>query len=195
MTTTGVPKHLALAVPPVFPIIILDTPSMRSSAIVFLVLATNVVGMVTCGPTMADDPPNVILIMADDLGFSDLGCYGGEIQTPNLDQLATNGIRFSQFYNTGRCWPTRASLLTGYYPHGVRRDTIPEVASGNRGKRPSWSPLVTEALKSSGYRSYHSGKWHLDGMPIETGFDRSYYLKDQHRNHDREVHHKYFVYE
>ena len=120
--------------------------------------------------------PNIILIMADDLGFSDLGCCGGEIQTPNLDQLAMNGIRFSQFYNTGRCWPTRASLLTGYYPHGVQRDTIPEVAGGNREKRPTWSPLITEALKSSDYRSYHSGKWHLDGMPIETGFDRSYYL-------------------
>ena len=61
-------------------------------------------------------PPNVMVILADDLGFSDLGCYGGEIETPNLDQLASNGLRFTQFYNCGRCWPTRASLLTGYYP-------------------------------------------------------------------------------
>ena len=154
-----------------------DSPNLHAilPLLCFLTVAT--------GQSSANEtkPPNIILIMADDLGFSDLGCYGGEIQTPNLDQLATNGIRFSQFYNTGRCWPTRASLLTGYYPHGVRRDTIPEVASGNRGKRPSWSPLITEALKSSGYRSYHSGKWHLDGMPIESGFDRSYHLKDQHR--------------
>mgnify|MGYP001554340954 CR=1 FL=1 len=69
--------------------------------------------------TMAADRPNILLIMADDLGYSDLGCYGGEIRTPNLDSLADAGLQFTQFYNTGRCWPTRASLLTGYYPQSV----------------------------------------------------------------------------
>ena len=132
-------------------------------------------------PLLADDRPNILLILADDLGYSDLGCYGGEIRTPNLDRLAEGGLRFTQFYNTGRCWPTRASLLTGYYPQGVRRDQVPGVASGNRGVRPAWAPLLCQPLKKAGYRAYHTGKWHLDGMPIASGFDHSYYLKDQHR--------------
>src|SRR5688572_11968135 len=75
-----------------------------------------VIGWV-CGSAHAVDRPNILLIMADDVGFSDVGCYGGEIQTPNLDALAKNGLRFTQFYNTARCCPTRASLLTGLYPH------------------------------------------------------------------------------
>jgi arylsulfatase A-like enzyme len=127
--------------------------------------------------------PNILLIMADDLGFSDLGCYGSEIATPNLDALSENGIRYSQFYNTARCWPTRASLLTGYYAQQVRRDTLPDVPSGggNRGKRQPWAVLLPKMLHTVGYRSYHTGKWHIDGMPIENGFDRSYLLKDQGR--------------
>ena len=68
-------------------------------------------------------PPNVLLIMADDMGYSDLGCYGGEIETPHLDSLAQKGLRFTQFYNTARCWPTRAALLSGYYAQQVRRDS------------------------------------------------------------------------
>src|SRR4051812_36878024 len=80
--------------------------------------------------------PNVLIILADDLGFSDLGCYGGEIRTPNLDALAQDGLRFTQFYNTARCWPTRAALLTGYYAQQVRRDTVPGVKSGSGGVRP-----------------------------------------------------------
>ena len=119
--------------------------------------------------------PNVLVIMADDLGFSDLGCYGGEIETPHLDGLAANGLRFTQFYNTARCWPTRAALLTGYYAQQVRRDALPGVKRGNR---PYWARLLPEMLKSAGYRSYHSGKWHLDGMPLATGFDRSYYINN-----------------
>jgi len=125
--------------------------------------------------------PNIVLILADDLGFSDLGCYGGEIRTPNLDRLAQNGLRFTQFYNTARCWPTRAALLTGYYAQQVRRDVLPGIVSGGRGKRPDWAPLLPELLEPLGYRSYHSGKWHLDGMPLEGQFDRSYYLRDQGR--------------
>ncbi|MBP87886.1 MAG: arylsulfatase [Planctomycetaceae bacterium] len=132
--------------------------------------------------------PNIVLIMADDLGFSDIGCYGGEIKTPNLDGLAANGLRFTQFYNTARCWPTRAALLTGYYAQQVRRDTLPGIPSGGRGKRPAWAPLLSQMLKPLGYRSYHSGKWHIDGMPIENGFDRSYYLKDQGRFFNPNVH-------
>lgn len=136
----------------------------------------------------AADRPNVLLIMADDLGFSDLGCYGGEIQTPHLDGLARGGVRFTQFYNTARCWPTRAALLTGYYAQQVRRDTLPGITSGNRGQRPDWAPLLAARLGALGYRTYHSGKWHLDGMPLKTGFDRSYYLRDQGRFFHPRVH-------
>lgn len=126
--------------------------------------------------------PNIVLILADDLGYSDLGCYGGEIETPNLDRLAAGGIRFTQFYNTARCWPSRAAILTGYYAQQVRRDEIPGVAqTGGKGIRPGWAKLLPEILKPLGYRSYHSGKWHVDGMPLKNGFDRSYSLDD----HDR----------
>src|SRR5436309_5728193 len=84
-------------------------------------------------------PPNVLIVLADDLGFSDLGCYGGEIRTPHLDALAARGLRFSQFYNTARCWPSRAALLTGYYAQQVRRDTVAGVPSGGKGVRPAWA--------------------------------------------------------
>jgi arylsulfatase len=129
-------------------------------------------------------------MVADDLGFSDLGCYGGEIETPHLDGLAENGLRFTQFYNTARCWPTRAALLTGYYAQQVRRDTVPGIPSGGRGRRPGWAKLLPEMLKSTGYRSYHSGKWHIDGMPVANGFDRSYYLRDQGRFFNPRIHHE-----
>jgi arylsulfatase len=121
----------------------------------------------------AAEPPNILLIMADDLGYSDLGCYGGEISTPNLDSLASHGLQFTQFYNTGRCWPTRGALLTGYYAQQIRRDTLPGIPSGGQGVRPDWARLLPEMLKPLRYRSYHTGKWHIDGMPIENGFDRS----------------------
>jgi arylsulfatase A-like enzyme len=125
--------------------------------------------------------PNVVVILADDLGFSDIGCYGGEIATPNLDALARGGLRFTQFYNTARCWPTRAALLTGYYAQQVRRDTIPGVPSGSQGVRPAWARLVPEMLRQAGYRSYHSGKWHIDGPRLAGGFDRSYSIEDHNR--------------
>ena len=140
------------------------------SILIFLGLS----GLAAAAPT-----PNVLLIMADDLGYSDLGCYGGEIQTPNLDRLAKEGLRYTQFYNTARCWPTRAALLTGYYAQQIRRDNLP--GSKTRGSRPDWAPLVSVTLKEAGYRCYHSGKWHLDGMPLRNGFEHSYYLKDQGR--------------
>jgi arylsulfatase len=125
--------------------------------------------------------PNILVIMVDDLGFSDLGCYGGEIVTPNLDKLASGGLRFTQFNNTSRCWPTRAALLTGYYPQQIGRDNAPGILGGGRGVRPDWAAMVPMYLKDRGYRSYHSGKWHIDGMPLENGFDHSYFLGDQGR--------------
>jgi arylsulfatase len=134
---------------------------------------------VSCGALFAAAPaakPNILFILADDLGYSDLGCYGGEIATPHLDALAQGGLRFTQFYNTARCWPSRAAVTTGYYAQQVRRDIVPGIASGggNRGIRPGWAPLLTEFLRPAGYRNYHSGKWHIDGQPLRNGFDHSF---------------------
>ena len=127
------------------------------------------------------EKPNIIFILADDSGFSDLGCYGSEIQTPNLDGLAKNGLMFTQFYNTGRCWPTRAALLSGYYPHMVHRDKLPDlnIIGGNRGARQEWARLLPDFLKPLGYRNYHSGKWHIDGKVLAGGFDRSLDMRNQ----------------
>jgi arylsulfatase len=115
--------------------------------------------------------PNILLLLADDMGFSDAGCYGGEVETPNLDRLAMGGLRFSQHYSTARCWPSRATILTGYYAQQIRRDGMPGIRMGNR---PGWAPLLPAYLKARGYRSYHSGKWHIDGAPTAGGFDRSW---------------------
>ena len=133
---------------------------------------------------MTEIKPNVVLILNDDMGYSDLGCYGGEIETPNLDRLARNGLRFSQFYNTARCSPSRASMLTGLHPHqtGVgilTYDSGPEGYAGNLNKR---CVTIPGALKASGYRSYMSGKWHVassltkptDTWPLQRGFDEFY---------------------
>jgi len=127
--------------------------------------------------------PNHIFILVDDLGFSDLGCYGGEIRTPNVDGLARGGRRFTQHYNSARCWPSRAALLTGYYPQQVRRDALPGAAQkgGATSPRPPWAALLPAMLKAAGYLSYHSGKWHIDGPVLAGGFDRSYRLEDADR--------------
>ena len=125
--------------------------------------------------------PNIVLILNDDMGFSDIGCYGGEIETPTLDRLAKRGLRFSQFYNTARCSPSRASLLTGLHPHqtgiGVLTyDLGPEGYSGNLSEQ---CVTIPEALRGNGYRTYMSGKWHVasnlvsptSAWPMQRGFD------------------------
>ena len=104
------------------------------------------------------DQPNIILILADDMGYSDLGCYGGEIKTPNLDRLAKNGIRYTQAYNTSKCWTTRISLLTGLYHHRSDRDFTN-------------TALIGEILKPAGYRTWWSGKHHAVFNPYDRGFD------------------------
>jgi arylsulfatase len=127
-------------------------------------------------------PPNFLILLADDMGYSDVGCYGGEIETPNLDRLAAGGIRYTQFYNTARCWPTRAALLTGYYAQQVGFDAVPALQPSNPRRRPAWARMLPDYLRPLGYRSYHSGKWHLDSSPVRCGFDHSYALFDYDRN-------------
>ena len=125
------------------------------------------------------DRPNIIVIMVDDMGFSDIGCYGGEIPTPNLDALADGGLKFSQFYNTGRCCPTRASLLTGLYSHqaGMGWMTTDQKVDGYRGQLNQQCVTVAEVLSRAGYLTCMTGKWHVGfehGVtPWGRGFDRS----------------------
>ena len=128
--------------------------------------------------------PNIILIMADDMGYSDVGCYGGEIHTPNLDRLAAGGVRFTQFYNTARCCPTRASLMTGLYQHqaGVGHMMEDKGYESYRGDLNNRCVTIAEVLKQAGYSTYMSGKWHVTryrrpegpkhNWPRQRGFDR-----------------------
>jgi arylsulfatase len=123
--------------------------------------------------------PNILVVLVDDMGFSDIGCYGSEIPTPNLDRLAANGLRFTQFYNTGRCCPTRASVLTGLYPHeaGVGHMTDDDGVPGYRGRLNDRCVTIAEVLHGAGYFTAMSGKWHVGQnhgvVPWERGFDRS----------------------
>jgi arylsulfatase A-like enzyme len=133
----------------------------------------------------ADNRPNIVVILADDMGYSDIGSFGGEISTPNLDNLAKNGVRFTQFYNTARCCPTRASLLTGVYPHqaGVghmtdeRRDAQGQVLPGYSGRLNDRCVTIAETLKGAGYFTAMAGKWHVGQnfgvTPTGRGFDRA----------------------
>ena len=138
--------------------------------------------------TQAGEQPNIIVILSDDMGYSDIGCYGSEIETPTLDRLAHNGIQFTQFYNTGRCCPTRASLLSGLYPHqaGIGHMMNDRGFPGYRGEFGDNCFTIAEALQPAGYRSYMAGKWHIThntspehendkkNWPLQRGFDRFY---------------------
>src|SRR5580704_4244836 len=124
--------------------------------------------------------PNIMIILADDLGYSDIGCFGGEIRTPNLDALAAGGLRFTQFYNATRCCPSRASLMTGLYPHqagvgDMNSDEGPR-RPGYRGHLTASCPTLPGVLRSAGYRTSMVGKWHLGGNPgpIRLGFEEFY---------------------
>jgi len=134
--------------------------------------------------TPAHPRPNIVLVLADDMGFSDIGCYGAEIDTPNLDRLARGGTRLTQFYNTARCTPSRASLLTGLHPHQVglgilNFDDTPDGYPGNLSEQ---CVTAAEALRAAGYATYMSGKWHLasdmespnSAWPTRRGFDSCY---------------------
>src|SRR5689334_9795339 len=128
------------------------------------------------------DRPNVVLVLVDDMGFSDIGCYGGEIGTPNLDRLAKGGVRLSQFYNTARCSPSRASLLTGLHPHqtGIGILTNDDSPRGYTGTINERCVTIAEVLQAAGYATCLCGKWHLasemkqpnDAWPTRRGFDR-----------------------
>lgn len=127
------------------------------------------------------DRPDVVLVLADDMGFSDIGCYGGEIETPTLDRLAGQGVRLTQAYNTARCSPSRASLMTGLHPHqvGVGILNFDDSPDGYPGNLSDHCVTVAEALRAAGYATYLSGKWHLasdmdnpnDAWPTRRGFD------------------------
>src|SRR4026209_1193804 len=125
-------------------------------------LLFNCLVLVSAG-TVTAAAPNIVVVMSDDRGFSDLGCYGGEIQTPTLDRLAAGGLRLTQFYNTARCCPTRAALLTGLYPHqaGIGHMMDDRGLDGYRGTLNRSCVTIAEALKPAGYRSYAVGKWHV----------------------------------
>lgn len=143
-------------------------------------------GWCCLGATVLAAPPNIVIILADDMGYSDIGCYGGEIHTPNLDSLGAGGIRFTQFYNTARCCPTRACLLTGLYPHaaGMGHMGKNQGQPGYTGSIHARCSTIAEVLRPAGYATYAVGKWHVthpispqgpkDHWPLQRGFDKFY---------------------
>ena len=156
---------------------------MKTNLFLLFALLIQVCGWITL---KAVDRPNVVLIMADDMGFSDLGYHGGEIDTPNLDALAKGGVRFSQFYNSGRCCPTRATLMTGLHPHETGIGHMTQSPNSNRGKDrpPAYQGYlnrqcvtIAEALEGHDYATLMAGKWHLgnnarDRWPLQRGFEK-----------------------
>jgi len=157
------------------------TPILRSIRM-FILLA--IILSASCSTT--EKGPNIILIMSDDVGYSDIGCYGSEIRTPNLDRMAEKGLRYTQFYNTARCCPTRASLLTGLHPHqtGVGHMMNQRGNEHYQGDLNKHCLTIAQVLKTAGYRTYMSGKWHVTPLrpdrknpskhnwPQQRGFDR-----------------------
>ncbi|MEI7910058.1 MAG: arylsulfatase [Verrucomicrobiota bacterium] len=150
------------------------------------ILLTSLLAALLAAPTVFAAPkPNIVVILVDDMGWSDIGCYGGEISTPNLNRLASEGVRFTQFYNTARCCPTRASLLTGLYPHqaGVghmteeHRDAAGKTYPGYSGRLNDSCVTIAEVLGQAGYFTAMTGKWHVGQnfgvRPEERGFQRN----------------------
>lgn len=125
----------------------------------------------------ASGKPNFVIVLADDMGFSDARCYGGDVDTPNLDRLASGGLRFTNAYSTARCGPSRSCLLTGLYAQQTASDVM------TPGRIPAYARFIPEYLKPLGYRSYHTGKWHMKHVTGENGvgFDRSYTMLDELR--------------
>jgi arylsulfatase A-like enzyme len=160
----------------------------RTTALIPIVVTAFFAQFIYGKPANAESSkrPNIVLIMADDMGYSDIGCYGGEINTPTLDSLAAGGLRFTQFYNTGRCCPTRASLLSGLYPHqaGVGWMMTDRGHDGYRGELNRNCRTIAEVLRPAGYSTYMAGKWHVtpqvrpdgakDNWPLQRSFDRFY---------------------
>jgi arylsulfatase A-like enzyme len=136
----------------------------------YFLIAVSALGWATLAGMARPSQPNILVIMADDMGYSDIGCYGSEIRTPNLDRLAKEGLRFTQFYNNAKCIPTRASILTGLYPRGQQARLTTNMVT------------VAEVLREAGYQTALSGKWHLGAAaprrPIDRGFDEFYGLLD-----------------
>lgn len=152
---------------------------MKTNSLLALLLFACLAAACCAAPGAPDSKPNIIVILVDDMGFSDIGCYGSEIPTPNIDKLAANGVRFTQFYNTGRCCPSRASLLTGLYPHqaGVGHMTNATDAPGYMGRLNDNCATIAQVLQPAGYFTAMTGKWHVGfehGVtPANRGFDRS----------------------
>jgi arylsulfatase A-like enzyme len=159
--------------------------------LIAIALASSVSFTTTSFTTAQSQPPkrpNIVVILGDDMGYSDLGCYGSEIETPNLDALAQKGLRFTQFYNGARCCPTRASLLTGLYAHQTGIGWMVDSEKGGPGYQNDLNPqclTIAEVLRTAGYRNYMAGKWHVTPLPrkevaakhnwpLQRGFDRFY---------------------
>lgn len=147
----------------------------------FILFNLTIAFLVSANLLKAAERPNVIVILVDDMGYSDLGVMGSEIRTPNLDGLAEKGVLMTHLYTTARCSPSRASLLTGHYSHAVgmgHLDSTQTRFEGYRGRIPAEVPLLPELLRGSGYRTLMTGKWHLgsepEHWPINRGFDRFY---------------------
>ena len=166
----------------------IDIPCSTFKSIFNLILSPSLIGLILLGACsqapQTSSRPNILVILVDDMGYSDLGCYGGEIETPNLDGLAENGVRFTQFYNSARCCPSRASLLTGLFPHqaGIGSFVGPDRGvPGYVGKLKPGTVTLAEVLKTSGYRTFGSGKWHVNHPgPIERGFEEFYGFLDDY---------------